>query len=317
MAVKVKHAIDPLLVTAGHPFYAIRDVPMEQANDRTLALARQGQGQGRVGRGRRSCSAGDYVAQVIPTEVVHVRRAHAKTTRASTASFWATAICPRTACEWGVSGNPRKDEHLAFVRAYLDERGIHFWETGRGENYGAGPLGLRPRRACATATTGRIVGAGARHDALRLRRPLRRSGSKRIARRFAHLPRPHTLALIRGLLETDGGVSRGKEIYFTNTSKPLDRRPALPAAAPRRADGRPVPRARERPHEATRSDGSTATLRGRDQGLRPAHPGGSGSRRARRLQADHQEELARNRRQALLARDRRSRPSRPSPSSTT
>ena len=47
------------------------------------------------------------------------------------------------------------------------------------------------------------------------------SGNKRITRRFSHLPPEQTLALLKGLLETDGGVSRNKEIYFTNTSESL------------------------------------------------------------------------------------------------
>ena len=47
------------------------------------------------------------------------------------------------------------------------------------------------------------------------------SHRKRIAPRLAHLPRPQTLALVRGLLESDGGVSRGAEIYFTSASQPL------------------------------------------------------------------------------------------------
>src|SRR5207302_10488724 len=34
-------------------------------------------------------------------------------------------------------------------------------------------------------------------------------------------PRSQTLALVRGLLETDGGVVRSKEIYFTSSSQPL------------------------------------------------------------------------------------------------
>ena len=42
VSVKVKHSIDPLLVTAGHPFYAIRGVPMEQANARTLEWLAKG-----------------------------------------------------------------------------------------------------------------------------------------------------------------------------------------------------------------------------------------------------------------------------------
>ena len=30
--------------------------------------------------------------------------------------------------QWGVSGNPQRDEHLEFVRAYLRQRGVHYWE---------------------------------------------------------------------------------------------------------------------------------------------------------------------------------------------
>src|SRR5206468_5755631 len=87
------------------------------------------------------------------------------------------------------------------------------------------------------------------------------AGCKRIARRFSHLPLPHTAQLIRGLLETDGGVSRGKEIYFSNTSRPLVEglryqllRMGVPTAGQYRE--------RDTSHEATRSDGSKATFSG-------------------------------------------------------
>ncbi len=105
------------------------------------------------------------------------------------------------------------------------------------------------------ATTGRIVGRG--ESTL----PFTRSdlydgaGRKRIARRLSHLPRPQTLALIQGLLETDGGVSRGKEIYFTSSSEGLVHglryqllRLGVPSAGQRRL--------RDEPHSGARSDGS-------------------------------------------------------------
>ncbi|HET9653252.1 MAG TPA: ribonucleoside-diphosphate reductase subunit alpha, partial [Usitatibacter sp.] len=53
VAVKVKHAIDPLLVTAGHPFYVMRDGT-----------------EGWIEAG--DLRAGDQVAQVVPREVVNV-----------------------------------------------------------------------------------------------------------------------------------------------------------------------------------------------------------------------------------------------------
>jgi ribonucleoside-diphosphate reductase alpha chain len=48
--------------------------------------------------------------------------------------------------QWGVSGHPQRDDaHIQFVRQYLAERGIHSWETGRGESLSSGPLGKRAR----------------------------------------------------------------------------------------------------------------------------------------------------------------------------
>ncbi len=71
VSIKVKHAVDPLLVTAGHPFYAIQGVPSEQAEERSLEWIEKGKVEARwVDAGELRC--GDYVAQVIPAEVVNV-----------------------------------------------------------------------------------------------------------------------------------------------------------------------------------------------------------------------------------------------------
>ena len=98
-------------------------------------------------------------------------------------------------------------------------RGVHFRETSRGETHlqvqwAAG------RGVVRDATTGGIVGTP--HTIPFTREDLYDdTHRKRIAPRLAHLPRPQTLALVRGLLESDGGVSRGAEIYFTSASQPL------------------------------------------------------------------------------------------------
>ena len=116
--------------------------------------------------------------------------------------------------------NPEKDAHLDFVTAYLDARGIHYWTTARGERYrqihwSAG-IGLER-----DGTTGQYRGAGLRNLEFTREDPLRAGRPERIARRFSHLPRSQTLALLQGLLETDGNVSRGREITFTSTSEAL------------------------------------------------------------------------------------------------
>ena len=90
------------------------------------------------------------------------------------------------------------------------------------------------------------------------------AAKKRISRRFSHLPKPHTAALIRGLLETDGGVSRGKEIHFTNSSRPLIEglryqllRMGVPTAGQYRE--RDITQVRTRAHPANGPIGLSAT----------------------------------------------------------
>jgi ribonucleoside-diphosphate reductase alpha chain len=258
VSLDVKHSIEPLRVTAGHPFWSIRGVPMEQAAARTLAWLDKGKvGPGWVEAGE--LRKGDYVGQVIPAEVVPVAGFTEDDARLY-GILLGDGHMSKDGKEWGVSGNPQRDGHMAFVRAYLERRGIHCWENGRGETYGqihwsTGSGAVRD------GTTGRIVGAGAPTLPF-VRDDLYDSqGRKRISRRYSHLPLPQARALIQGLLETDGGVSRGKEIYFTNTSQELVEglryqllRLGIPAAGQYRE--------RENAHTGYRSDGSQVSFDG-------------------------------------------------------
>ena len=66
--VRVKHSIAPLKVTAGHPLWAIRGIPMEQAASRSYEWLAKGKTKPEwVDAG--NLRTGDYVAQVIPQEV--------------------------------------------------------------------------------------------------------------------------------------------------------------------------------------------------------------------------------------------------------
>ncbi|MEJ2389149.1 MAG: ribonucleoside-diphosphate reductase subunit alpha, partial [Chromatiaceae bacterium] len=123
-------------------------------------------------------------------------------------------------------------------------------------------------------TTGRYVGQELAHLPFTHQDLYDAEGNKHIARRFSHLPHNQTRALIRGLLETDGGISRGKEIYFTSTAAPLAEglryqllRLGIPAAGQYRERGND--------HQGTRSDGSvvafTGTIRAFDLRI-PADP---------------------------------------------
>ncbi|HMO45535.1 MAG TPA: ribonucleoside-diphosphate reductase subunit alpha [Rubrivivax sp.] len=258
VSVKIKHAIEPMLVTSGHPFYAIRNVPMEQANRRTLDWLSKGKVRAEWVEAAQ-LKAGDYVAQVIPTELVHQPGLTEDDARLY-GILLGDGHLSKDGMQWGVSGNPAKDEHLDFVCGYLDAHGVHYWQTRRGESYAQVHWAFG-RGVVRDATTGRIAGAGAPTMPFGFDDIYDGEGNKRIAPRLAHLPRPHTLALVRGLLETDGGVSRGKEIFFTNTSRPLVEglryqllRLGVPTAGQYRE--------REQAHDALRSDGSTTRFEG-------------------------------------------------------
>ncbi|HSX04134.1 MAG TPA: ribonucleoside-diphosphate reductase subunit alpha [Rhabdochlamydiaceae bacterium] len=215
VAITIKHSIDPVRVTTAHPFYAIQDVPMEQANERTYNWLDKGKVRANWVDAEK-LKAGDYIAQVIPKEVVKVPEFTEEDARLY-GILLGDGHLTNEGSEWGVSGNPQVDEHLIFVREYLAKRNIHFWETGRGNTY----LQIRwasGRGAIRNATTGCFVSAGEPtlpfdHEDL-----YDHEKCKYIAPRFAHLPKSQTLALLQGLLETDGNVSRGKEITFCNTS---------------------------------------------------------------------------------------------------
>ncbi|MFM8331228.1 MAG: ATP cone domain-containing protein, partial [Candidatus Methylumidiphilus sp.] len=258
VAIDVKDSVTPLSVTAGHPFWAIRGVPMEQACERTLRWLDKHKVQPQWVEADQ-LRRGDYMAQVIPTETIPVADFTTEDARLY-GILLGDGHMSKDGGQWGVSGNPQKDAHMDFVRAYLAERGVHFWETGRGENYGQIHWSAG-RGAVRDGTTGRIAGPGAPALPFTYQDLYDSEHRKRISRRFSHLPPAQTLALIHGLLETDGGISRGKEIYFTNTSAPLIEglryqllRLGVPAAGQYRE--------RDNSHTARRDDGTEIRFEG-------------------------------------------------------
>jgi ribonucleoside-diphosphate reductase alpha chain len=258
VAITVKHAIEPITVTAGHPFYAIRHVPKEQAISRTLQWIKKGKVKCEWVEAN-ALKEGDYIAQVIPTEVVSVPGFEQEDARLY-GILLGDGHLSKEGQQWGVSGNPEKDKHLEFVRHYLKSRGIHSWETGRGETY----LQIHwayGKGVVRNATDGRFVGSGEPTLPFCYEDIYDENKQKRIAPRLSHLPRPLALAMIQGLLETDGNVSRGKEVTFTNTSRSLIDglryqllRLGIPTAGQYRV--------RNNEHVGKRSDGTLAHFKG-------------------------------------------------------
>jgi ribonucleoside-diphosphate reductase alpha chain len=258
VAIDVKHSIAPLEVTTGHPFWAIQGVPMEQSVARTQEWLRGGKVRA-AWTDAGTLKVGDYVGFTIPTEVVPVEGLSEDDARLY-GIVLGDGQLSKDGQQWAVSGNPRRDAHLDFVRDYLNARGIPYWETRRGDTYVQLHWAFA-RGAVRDATTGRVAGAGAPTLPFGYYDVYDQAHCKRVAPRLAHLPRPQTLALVRGLLETDGGVSRGKEIYFTSASQPLAEglryqmlRLGVPVAGQYRV--------RDHAHAGRRSDGSRISFSG-------------------------------------------------------
>jgi ribonucleoside-diphosphate reductase alpha chain len=257
--IDVKHSIKPLRVTAGHPFWAIQNVRIEQNIDRILSQIERGVHQAKwVDAG--NLQKGDYVAQVIPQETVAVEDFTEEDARMYGILLGDGHLSGKKN-EWGVSGNPQNDTHLKFVREYLIKRGIHFWETGRGEETYLQIRFAYSEGVAREAITGRFAGYGKLNLPFTREDIYNETGEKHISRKFSHLPPAQTKALIQGLLETDGGISRGKEIYFTNKSQSLVEglryqllRLGIPTAGQYRE--------RENAHTGTRSNGTIIEFKG-------------------------------------------------------
>jgi len=258
ISIDIKHSIDPVQVTTAHPFYAIQGVPMEQANQRTLDWLAKGKVKTAWVEANQ-LKVGDYVAQVIPKEVVVVPEFTEEDAHLY-GILLGDGHLSKEGSQWGVSGNPQVDTHLEFIRHYLNERGIHFWETKRGDTY-IQIHWASGRGAVQDATNGRFVSAGAPTLPFEYDDLYNNEKCKSISPRFAHLPKAQTLAMLQGLLETDGNVSRNKEITFCNTSLALIegvRYQCLRLGIPTAGNCR----IRENNHTAHRSDGSTAEFTG-------------------------------------------------------
>jgi ribonucleoside-diphosphate reductase alpha chain len=220
LSIKAKHSLEPMQVTDGHPFYAIQNVPMGQNNSRTLSWLHKNKVKA-LWVDAKQLKNGDYIAQVIPKEVNVIQGFNAEDAR-----FYGILLgqgnISQNRKEFGIGGNPQKDEYLSFVKDYLCKRGIHFWTTQRGQTYQQ----IRWANQQDFMVYGRtgtddFSSEESSHFAFNEHDLYDKDGEKYIAARFSHLPPEQTLALIHGLIETKGNVSRPKEINFTSNIKSL------------------------------------------------------------------------------------------------
>jgi len=256
----VKHSLRPLTVTDGHPIYAITGAPMGQTIARTLHALNEKKDIKPAWIKSGDLKPGDYIAQVIPTGMAPVEDLTEDDARLY-GILLGDGWCDKGREGWGVAGGSEDQDHMRFTKKYLEKRGIHYWKTvteGVARyNWSATTGSVRDEK------TGRILTKDHGEPTLPFSRDdlYTSDGEKYISARMMYLPRPHALKMLRGLLETDGSVSRSKEIFFHTSSVPLAEgfrfqllRLGVPCAGQYRV--------RKMNHAGTRKDGSTIRFNG-------------------------------------------------------
>jgi len=216
--ISVRHTAKPLRITSGHPIWSVSVKRHYHTPKQIIKMLETGMMELRYNEAG-VLKQGDYIAQTIPREIVPIRGFDEDDAR-----FYGILLgdghVTNGDAEWGVSGNPEHDGFLDFVESYLRERDIHYWINRRNIKYQQIKWSLG-KGLLRDATTGQYVGGTGSALPFTKKDIYGDSGEKHIASRFMHLPQSQTKALIRGLLETDGSVSGGLLLNFTNTSYSL------------------------------------------------------------------------------------------------
>ena len=119
---RVKHAVQPLRITAGIRSGPFKACLWNSRLPRTVAWLAKGKVEPRWTEAGPALKKGDYVAQAIPREVVPVQGFNEDDAR-----FYGILLgdghCSKGGLQWGVSGNPTRDVHLRFVAGLPSEQG--------------------------------------------------------------------------------------------------------------------------------------------------------------------------------------------------
>lgn len=213
VTIQTQYGMEPICVTAGHPFYAICGVssnPLSSLEKGTLEARWVEASQ---------LQKGDYLALVIPHEVVQQPGFTEEDARLY-GILLGNGEMSKDGLEWEISGNPEKDEHLTFIEKYLQERNIPFLET-RQDSTHVQIKWASEKGVVLDATTGCSTEGGENTFPFSYEDLYNKEGSKQIAPRLSHLPPTQTKALLKGLLETGGNVSKETGITFSNPSESL------------------------------------------------------------------------------------------------
>lgn len=241
--IQAKHT-EPMRVTDEHPLWAITGIPAEQA----IARSKNWLEKGKVKMDwvePKHLQINDYLGTRIPTEFKDIQNLSEEIAQFYGMMLGNGHITNDSKQEAGFTQNeetPQGIENLETARKLLKKLGIHSWESTI--HGGTGVIHWTWKNEVFGFTRSDLYN---------------KKSEKEIATKFLLLPRHKIVKIIKGLIQTDGGIYREDEIWFYNSSLPLIRgfRHLLIKLGVPTYLSEKEPR---EPHTGTRRDGSTAVF---------------------------------------------------------
>lgn len=203
LEIETKSSINPLRLTDSHPIYAFKNTynRIGRTNDEYLNQLDKGiVNPDWIDSGE--LKVGDFIGKSIPKEIIDVEDFTENDAFVYGLLLGDGHIYKNEA---GISFNTITNmESIEFVKKYLTQKDINYWETGSQEK-----------------SYQQIRFSHSKLEWLNYDLLYDKNHKKRIYHTLSHLPLNKTLQLIKGLISSDGGVYRGNEIHFYNTSEIL------------------------------------------------------------------------------------------------
>ncbi|MBL8149561.1 MAG: ribonucleoside-diphosphate reductase subunit alpha [Blastocatellia bacterium] len=201
ISLDIDYSAKPISVTTGHPFYAISDSWARQVSTKTSKIYVE---EGRLSVGwleAGKLQKGDYIGQVIPTEVIVVDGF----TEDDARMYGILLSCghmDKESLESGITSSSERT--VSFVRSYLDAENISYQERSEGRV-------SHLQWNCASST-------GSAKLRFSYEDIYNKEGKKHISRRLAHLPRPQAFILLRTILVANSSLLHSREAAFHSDS---------------------------------------------------------------------------------------------------
>lgn len=198
LEIETKYSVDPIRVTDGHPIYAIKGAKLAESHKNIYKQLEDGRLKADwIESGK--LEKNDYVGIPVPRESV--------TTKLTEDDFEFYGImlgdghvCANRA-EAGVTLGHLKNDVRQFVKNYLSSKGVNFWEV--------------------SDESTNMIRWTHKNLPFEYADIYDQDGSKAISPRYLHISPPMALKIVKGLIQTDGGIYRKNEVHFYTSSKPL------------------------------------------------------------------------------------------------